>query len=1302
MAISTNGTVLARLAGGLYNTQMSNATYKEVASLDPAALANTLYARDFSSSTDLAVATTLVTNLGLSAVTGLNNWVAAQLTAAGSSKGAKVVDLLNSFAQMTADTTYGAYATAFNTKVDAALALSQTTDNKGGTFAAAGVVTVANAAFTLTAAAESFTGGAGNDTFNATTTTFTTGDSLVGGDGADTLSIIDTGASAWTAPSTVSVSGIETVKITNTNANSATTGSAETAAIVFKDLAAGQTVSIAGVTFTAGSSGATAAQVAGAFTTAATTTSNSTTVAVVAGGQITGPTFTVASSDNSTTARATITALLGTNGYTAAAGTAVANSALFTSNAATPANVMDLVVSGTGQTGKSQVTTITPTVTYASVTNGATISLTYNGVTLTTAGITKVTDAAATVPSVGSVIAAAINAYAGQTIAAADATTGVVTVTTASPVSIGTPVITGVAFVGALSSAYAAANPVGLTITQGVAPVASTAGADVLDASKFVGSTSLENNISTSDVTFNSLASTQSAKIQGNNLITHASTTANWGTTGSAPVLNVDGGVKGGNVVITSSATTVDSVTINSTGAPATSTGTIGTNTIGTLSVPGSATSTLAIHAASNLTTGAITATNKYITVDGAATLVTLGAISDSALTSVDASGMTSGGVKMTNLTTITSFKGGAGADEITTAATTAATAVIDGGAGSADKLVLAASNDVSTAAKGAQYVNFEKLKSLQTSSYNTSLVAGITSVESAAAGAGFTGLTAAQAANVTVSVSQGSTGLTYALTDATGTADTLGLTFTNATSTTPSNATALTVTGFETVNLTASSGAKVVATGTAGTDYDNFAFSAAGSAKTVALKGAYAAKVDISSNATAVTALDASANTAAANLVTGGQVGALVVTGTAGADTIAVGAVGTLGTVTVNGGEGNDAISVGTGYYTTDVSIEGGAGNDTVTYTAGSSQDMGVMKMSGVENLALTLDGSNVVDVRNVTGLTALKVTSAASTNDITVSRMDANTALTFVGTTTTDQVVTTLQSGTSQKVAFTAASTVSNLTLDIAATTLTVTADDGDATTNETMATFTDIDGTAWTTLIVLGNDKATVGTMENTVTLVDASASKGSLAVTAGNNTGTTILGSEAADSILGGTGADTLTGGKGADSLSGGDGHDTYVFANSGSNNGLDVLTITAGEGSNGDIMNFKNFLSGGSVAQNAGAGTAVVAYTSSNVLDVELNGKVAFYSDADASLVDEVAEIAALIEGAGDAFSLTSGGKAILFTGDAGSTSDSLNIWFINDALDGVLGAVSATDVVNVGVIATTELDTFTTYNFAFA
>jgi S-layer protein len=222
MAISTNGTVLARVAGALYNTQMSNATYKEVAALDPSSLTDVLYARDFAASTDLAVATTLVTNLGLTSVAGLANWVAAQLTAAGSHKGAKVVELLNGFAQMTADATYGAAATAFNTTVDAALALSQTTDNKGGTFAAAGIVTVPNATFTLTSGIDSFTGVAGNDTFAASTTagalTLSALDAINGGAGTDTLSASVVGAIDTTSLAGLAVSNIENVQFTSTGA----------------------------------------------------------------------------------------------------------------------------------------------------------------------------------------------------------------------------------------------------------------------------------------------------------------------------------------------------------------------------------------------------------------------------------------------------------------------------------------------------------------------------------------------------------------------------------------------------------------------------------------------------------------------------------------------------------------------------------------------------------------------------------------------------------------------------------------------------------------------------------------------------------------------------------------------------------------------------------------------------------------------------------------------------------------------------------------------------------------------------
>jgi len=233
MAISTNGTVLTRLAGALYNTQMSNATYAEVAvsSVDPSALANALYARDFSASTDSAVATTLVTNLGLTAVAGLANWVAAQLTAAGANKGAKVVELLNGFAQMSADATYGTAATAFNTKVDAALALSQTAGNAGGTFAAAGTV-IAGKTFALSTSLDTATGTSIDDiltghligTAVGTGSTVQVYDSINLGAGTDTFNLTTTAATVMSAGNLPTLNGVEILNMYSLSGTSSLVG----------------------------------------------------------------------------------------------------------------------------------------------------------------------------------------------------------------------------------------------------------------------------------------------------------------------------------------------------------------------------------------------------------------------------------------------------------------------------------------------------------------------------------------------------------------------------------------------------------------------------------------------------------------------------------------------------------------------------------------------------------------------------------------------------------------------------------------------------------------------------------------------------------------------------------------------------------------------------------------------------------------------------------------------------------------------------------------------------------------------
>jgi hypothetical protein len=224
MAISTNGVMLTRLTGALYNQQLSASTYSEIlagnttaASLN--AWANAAVAADFGTKTDLQVATTLITNVGLSSVTGLAAWVAAQLTAGGTAKrGETIISLLNSYSNMdTTEAIYGASVATFNTKVDASQALSQTTGNTGGTYAAVSSATpVSN--FTLTTGVDLRTAGTGDDTYTSVNTstsqTLNAGDNINGGAGADSLNITST--SALAAGVGVTATGFETVSITAT------------------------------------------------------------------------------------------------------------------------------------------------------------------------------------------------------------------------------------------------------------------------------------------------------------------------------------------------------------------------------------------------------------------------------------------------------------------------------------------------------------------------------------------------------------------------------------------------------------------------------------------------------------------------------------------------------------------------------------------------------------------------------------------------------------------------------------------------------------------------------------------------------------------------------------------------------------------------------------------------------------------------------------------------------------------------------------------------------------------------------
>ena len=89
MAISTNGAILTRVTSALYGEYLSNASYTELKDTAPATAAANFLTNDFAGKTDLQVATTILKNLGLTSITGLDNWLSAQLTAAGSTAAAK-------------------------------------------------------------------------------------------------------------------------------------------------------------------------------------------------------------------------------------------------------------------------------------------------------------------------------------------------------------------------------------------------------------------------------------------------------------------------------------------------------------------------------------------------------------------------------------------------------------------------------------------------------------------------------------------------------------------------------------------------------------------------------------------------------------------------------------------------------------------------------------------------------------------------------------------------------------------------------------------------------------------------------------------------------------------------------------------------------------------------------------------------------------------------------------------------------------------------------------------------------------
>lgn len=557
-----------------------------------------------------------------------------------------------------------------------------------------------------------------------------------------------------------------------------------------------------------------------------------------------------------------------------------------------------------------------------------------------------------------------------------------------------------------------------------------TAAKNVLnvDANTFVGATELVADRSTGGINFNNIGKAD-VSVVGNSTVTNAAVTIDVGATivTDAFTLNLKDGTKGANAVnVNDGAADWTEATINSTGAA---------NTIGALNLSGTTgtaathtVKTLTINAATNLTTGNITGFDtgatviNTINVAGAAAKVNIGAAAG-AIDVIDASGLTAGGLTA-DLQAVTSTKlkvtGGAGNDAITTdalALSAADGAFVDAAGGTADVLTVsgaAIANDTAGKAVAALYKNFEVLGVTNgivqdASIFTASTIGAVRIAGGAATNTGFSNLSAAQAANVTLTAA-GAGNIAIGVKDATvvGNIDTVKITVDdlvadNAKQTITTAAGKLTLEGVEKLEITAVDNFK--ATDLVGAaSVDTLTLKGAGNfdITTGAVHWAINSTIDASA-ATGTVVIDASAAQSAAAdkglAIKGSLTNTNNIKDTVKADVITGGEK--VDTITFQGGK--DALTLGKGADVFDFNTKAGTNNE-VTFKFVAGDSVGV---AGATTVAAAFAGGKADEIKGI--LSTATAASAAGTKftidtDVTATAFKVGVTSVVFGTTTVD----------------------------------------------------------------------------------------------------------------------------------------------------------------------------------------------------------------------------------------------------------------------------------------------------------
>ncbi len=494
------------------------------------------------------------------------------------------------------------------------------------------------------------------------------------------------------------------------------------------------------------------------------------------------------------------------------------------------------------------------------------------------------------------------------------------------------------------------------------------------NAGNFEGEQQLWSDRSTHQIDFTNVAAGTIIGVKGDGLTTNATTTAAYGASVTAGAVAITGGTTAGDITLTGAGLTSATITTSGTAK----------NTVGTINVANA--KTITIDGTANLTATAITtgATDGTLTVKGAGAF-SLGTL-NAGIDTVDASASTGGVTLILDAETDTKFTGGSGNDKVTTGAALT-TGTVDGGAGTADQITIAANAHL-TSTTGAKYTNFEVLGVANNVTVDLDHISGITSVV-IDDGAGTTvanDLSATQAAAVTMTDIEGAFTIGVKGATTVGQLDTVHITVDNGNTTTSEDISTAagtpTLAGVETLKITAVDDAEITLSNATTPALTKVELLGAGNHTLITGNIANANFILDASASTSANTLDASTYATNGIAITGGSA-VDTITGSAQADVI-------------KGGAGNDIINGSAGNDT----IEGGDGDDTITVSNATQADTlaggagaDIFKFSAAD-LADTLKTSS-----GTTGVT--KITDfVAGTDKIGIVDTDgANTSITLAG---------------------------------------------------------------------------------------------------------------------------------------------------------------------------------------------------------------------------------------------------------------------------------------------------------------